>query len=521
MLLADLLKAASIVAKPSLTPVEITGIAYDSRRVEPGNLFVAVSGFHADGARFVGDAFARGAAAAVMSRRAIPDAGLSHEDVRRRVVAAPDTRAALASLAAAWYDFPARELTTIGVTGTDGKTSTSYLIAEILNAAGIRTGLFTTVAYQVGGVWEANETRQTTPEALEVQLLLRRMVDAGDRCAVLESTSHGLELHKLDHCDYDVAVFTNLSPDHLDFHGTVQRYRKAKARLFSMLDSGWDRGAARLAVLNADDPSAKFMARHTRAPTMTYAIDAPADLRPHSWGLEATGTDFRVWTDAGEIVCHLPLPGRFNFANALAAAGVALGLGVSPYKIGRALSRVKGVPGRMQRIDVGQPFTVIVDYAHTGAAFAKALAALEVLTERRKIVVFGCAGERGAERRTGMGEVAARQADYAIVTTEDPRSEDPDAIIDEIAAAMRSAGADEGNDFERVPDRRAAIARAFEIARRGDLVLLAGKGHEHSIETASGRIPWDEAAIAEALLRERFGTGEKISWRGGQNEQPR
>jgi len=410
----------------------------------------------------------------------------------------------LATLAAAWNGFPARALRTIGVTGTDGKTSTSYLIATVLEAAGHRTGLFTTVAYRVGGGWEANESRQTTPEAPEVQALLRRMVDAGDRCAVLESTSHGLELHKLDYCEYDVAVFTNLSPDHLDFHQTVEQYRTAKGRLFAMLDEAQPAFTSRLAIVNADDPAAEYMASRCHAPTLRYAVDAPADVRVEGMELRADGSELMVNTPAGTFETSLPLPGRFNVYNALAAAAVGVGLGVPLGTIGTALTRADGIPGRMQRIDAGQPFTVIVDYAHTAAALEKVLETLRPVTQQRLIAVFGSAGERGAERRTGMGAVAARLADYAVLTSEDPRGEDPDAIISQIAVAMAAGGAVEGRDFERVTSRREAIARAFALARPGDVVLLTGKGHEHSILMASGDLPWDEAAVARELLGPPF-----------------
>lgn len=500
MLLSDLLRPLGIPVRPD-GDREIRGIAYDSRRVTPGALFVAIAGFHVDGAAFLGDACARGAVAAVADERALPSLAAVAAEGGVPLFGVPDPRAALATLAAAWYGNPASDLVTVGVTGTDGKTTTCYLTSGLLEAAGLSTGLFTTVAYKVGPRWEENESRQTTPEALEVQQLLRRMADGGVSHALLESTSHGLALHKLDHCEYDVAVFTNLSPDHLDFHGTFDAYAAAKARLFAMLDTSVQKGVPKLAVLNADDPSWRRMAEATRARRLTYALDAPADLRAAALALHADGSDLRIETPAGPIEARLNLPGRFNAVNALAAAAVALGLGIAPATIAGGLSRARGVPGRMQRVDAGQPFTVIVDYAHTAASFQKVLETLRPLTSGRLIAVFGCAGERGAERRSGMGGVAARAADYAILTSEDPRGEDPAAIIAEIAAAMRAAGAAEGERFERVVERREAIERAFTLARPGDLVLLTGKGHEHSIQTAGGSLPWDEAAVALELLR--------------------
>ncbi|HLZ71118.1 MAG TPA: UDP-N-acetylmuramoyl-L-alanyl-D-glutamate--2,6-diaminopimelate ligase [Dehalococcoidia bacterium] len=499
MLLSALIHALGL---PPLAGADaaITGLCYDSRRVTSGALFVAIAGYHVDGAAYLGDAFRRGAAAAVAETEKREQLEPVAAAYGRRLIGVDDPRAALATLAATWFGYPARELVTIGVTGTDGKTTTSYLISTVLEAAGHRSGLFSTAAFKIGAAWEENDSRQTTPEALEVQQLLRRMVQAGASHAVLESTSHGLELHKLDHCEYDVAVFTNLSPDHLDFHGTVDAYAAAKARLFAMLDLSIDKGVPKLAVLNADDPASARMAAATRASRLTYGIDAAADVRAREIDLQPDGSALLLQTPAGTVRTRLGLPGRFNVANALAAAAVAIGLGIAPAVIAGGLESFAGVPGRMQRLDAGQPFTVIIDYAHTAASFQKVLETLRPLTHGRLIAVFGCAGERGGERRTGMGAVAARSADYAVLTSEDPRGEDPAAIVGEIAEAMIAAGACEGRQFERQIDRRAAIARAFSLARSGDLVLLTGKGHEHSIQTPQGSLPWDEASVARSLL---------------------
>jgi UDP-N-acetylmuramoyl-L-alanyl-D-glutamate--2,6-diaminopimelate ligase len=474
---------------------EVTGIAYDSRRVQPGGLFVAVPGFHVDGAAYVADAFARGAAAAVVNEQA--QTAPAEQPLRLRVA---DTRAALATLSACWYGWPARELTTIGVTGTDGKTTTSYLIAALLERLA-PSGLFSTVAYKLGDRWEKNPTRQTTPEALEVQALLRRMVAAGVRYAVLESSSHGLALHKLDHCDFDVAVFTNLSPDHLDFHGDLASYREAKGGLFRLLNAAPDKCTPKTALLNADDPAAAYMAAQSpNARLLRYGTSPDADLRLLNADEDPTGTTIEAATPWGTLRTRLLLPGRFNIYNGLAAAGVALALGLPLAAVAEALAEARGAPGRMQRIDAGQPFTVVVDYAHTGAALRQVLAALRPLVRGRLIAVFGCAGERGAERRAGMGEAAAAGADFSVLTSEDPRGEQPEAIIDGIARAMLAAGAVEGETFVREPDRRVAIGRAFALAGAGDVVLLTGKGHESTIETAAGALPWNEAEVAMELL---------------------
>jgi len=473
---------------------EVAGIVADSRLVKPGDLFVALPGLHVDGAAFVGEAFARGAVAVV-----------AQEDARVTatggpVVRVPDARAALSALAAAWYDRPAERLITIGVTGTDGKTTTCYLLAQVLERLG-PSGLFTTVAYKIGPSWEKNPTRLTTPEAPDVQALLQRMVDAGVRYAVLESSSHGLALKKLDDCAFDVAVFTNLSPDHLDFHGTMEAYRDAKARLFALLATAPKKDVPKAAIVNTDDSTGAYMAaRAEGARVLRYGFADAADVRVLACEERAGGTLLRVATPAGPFETRLLLPGRFNVMNALAATGAALACGMTPEQIGAALAEAHGPPGRLQRIEAGQPFTVIVDYAHTGAALERVLAVLRPLTTGRIVVVFGCAGERGLERRSGMAAAAAAGADYAVLTSEDPRSEDPEAIIADIARELEARGWREGQQFEREPDRRAAIARAFALARPGDLVLLAGKGHETTIETAAGELPWDEAAVAAELL---------------------
>jgi UDP-N-acetylmuramoyl-L-alanyl-D-glutamate--2,6-diaminopimelate ligase len=505
--LSRLLEDAGIGQRPGVDSL-VTGVAYDSRSIRPGELFVAVGGFHVDGADFVVDAFERGAVAAVLTEQAAARMPSWVARYGRPLIPVSDTRIALASLAATWYRHPAERLRTIGVTGTDGKTTTCYLIESVLEAGGLRTGLFTTVACKAGDRWEENESRQTTPEALEVQEILRRIVDGGAAYAVLESTSHGLELHKLDHCEYDIAVLTNVTPDHLDFHGTFEAYRAAKGRLFAMLDHAADKGTAKTAILNVDDPSWSYMAGRTTAGRLTYAIESEADVRPLSLDLRADGARLELATPAGSVTLELRLPGRFNVYNALAAAAVGVSQGVRLDRIASGLSSANGVPGRMQRIDAGQPFTVVVDYAHTAASFRTVLATLRPLTTGRLMVVFGCAGERGSERRSGMGSVAAAGADYAVLTSEDPRGEDPAAIVDEIARSMEAAGAREGVRFERRIDRKEAIARVFELAGPGDLVLLTGKGHEHSIETAAGRVPWDESAVARQLLGTLHGSND-------------
>ena len=494
--LARLRAALRLPAAEADRGVAITAIAYDSRRVVPGTLFVAIPGFHVDGHDYLDAAIAAGARAAVVERAFVARAG----DRPIPLLAVDDTRAALSAVAAAYYDEPGRAMRVIGVTGTDGKTTTTYLISALLESAGHCTGLMGTVEFKVGREWRSNDTRQTTPEALEVQQLLAEMRDAGVTHAVIESSSHGLALHKLDHCFYDVAVVTNVGADHLELHGTPEAYLEAKGRLFALLDASGDKPGTRAGVVNADDHSAPHLRARTRARVLAYGIDAPADVRAERVALDEGGAAFNLVTPSGRAAVRTHLPGRFNVSNALAAATVAEVEGLSPEQTAAGLARMRGVPGRMERIEAGQPFAVVVDYAHTGPAFEKVLRALRGVTDGRIIAVFGCAGGRSPERRPGMGGVAARLADFSVLTNEDPHEEHPQQILQDIAAALRAAGRREGEDFVLVEDRRAAIRAAFARARPGDLVLLAGKGHEASIIVGRTKHPWDERRVAREEL---------------------
>jgi UDP-N-acetylmuramoyl-L-alanyl-D-glutamate--2,6-diaminopimelate ligase len=497
MQLAQLRQAIGAPPLAGEDRVEITGLAYDSRLVGPGSLFFAIPGFHVDGHDFIFAAVRNGAAAVVVrgDRRA------ALGELAVPALAVEDTRPALSAAATAFYSHPGRAMRVIGVTGTDGKTTTTYLISALLESAGRVTGLMGTVDFKVGPVWRPNDTRQTTPEALEVQQFLAEMRDAGVTHAVVESSSHGLELHKLDHCGYDIAVVTNVGADHLELHGTPDAYLAAKGRLFALLDERGGKPGQAAGIVNADDPrSAAHIRGRTRAPIISYGVDAPADMRAEGLTLDERGADFELVTPRGRRQVRLPLPGRFNVSNALAAAAVAEVEGVGLDQIAAELARVQGPPGRMERIEQGQPFTVIVDYAHTGPAFEKVLRSVRPLTRGRVIAVFGCAGGRSPERRPGMGGVAARLADFSVLTNEDPHEEDPRSILQEIAAAMRAAGRREGEDFTRIEDRRAAIRAAFARARPGDLVLLAGKGHEASIIIGRAKTPWDERQVARDEL---------------------
>ena len=497
MRLADLRQAIDTPMVPGDDAVPITALAYDSRRAAPGSLFFAIPGFHVDGHDFIPAAVRNGATAVVVRRDRLASLG----DLGVPVLAVEDTRTALSAAAAAFYGHPGRSLRVIGVTGTDGKTTTTYLISALLESAGRVTGLMGTVDFKVGPAWRTNESRQTTPEALEVQQLLGEMRDAGVTHAVIESSSHGLELRKLDHCAYDVAVVTNVGADHLELHGTPDAYLAAKGRLFALLDERGDKPGPVAGVVNADDPrSAAHMRGRTRAPVLSYGVDEPADVRAEALSLDEGGATFELVTPRGRRRVRLPLPGQFNVSNALAAAAVAEVEGLSLEEIAAGLASAEGPPGRMERIEQGQPFTVIVDYAHTGPALEKVLRAVRPLARGQVIVVFGCAGGRSPERRPGMGGAAARLADFTVLTNEDPHEDDPRRILDDIAEAMRAAGRREGDDFVLIEDRRTAIRAAFARAGPGDLVLLAGKGHEGSIIIGRAKTPWDERRVAREEL---------------------
>jgi len=495
MRLDALLSQAKIPVPEGAADRDVRAIAYDSRKVTTGSLFVAIPGFHRDGADFVRDAVKNGAVAVVAERK-----------VRGKVPVAvvPDVRAALADLAVEFFDHPTEKLKVAGVTGTDGKTTTVHLVSDVLEAAGERTGYATTVDFKLADhEWE-NDTRQSTQEAVELQEFCGELLVAGGTWGVLEATSHALALRKLRGIDVDIAVFTNLSPEHLDFHGTLQSYLEAKGILFDMLGQGQDKGVPKAAILNADDPHWRYLAdRAAGARIVSYGIDALADVQATVESADATGSQLRVTAFGDDVELRLPLVGRFNVHNALAATGAGLAAGATLAQCRDALLRARPVRGRMDRIDAGQPFSVIVDYAHTPESLEKVLALLRPLTAGRLIAVFGSAGERDRAKRPRLAAVAAKYADHFVITQEDPRLEDPAAILAEIEAGAVDAGKQRDRDYRVIDDRTEAINAAIAGAADGDTVLLAGKGHEASIIVGEEKRPWDEAAAARAALRAR------------------
>ena len=486
---------------------QLAGVEHDSRRVQPGGLFVAIPGFSTDGHNFLTPATGRGAVAVVVQEdRAEAWRTLGGDAA---VIAVDDSRAALAAAAAWFYGHPGRELTVVGITGTDGKTTTSHLLTSVFEAAGLRAGRLGTVDTYLPGETGSVGGRMTTPESPEVQRLLRRMVDASCDVAIVESTSHGLALHRLDHVEYDIAVLTNITGDHLDFHKTFEAYREAKALLFEALDDSADKGGGKVAVVNADDPSANFMLERTAARPLRFGLEArDADVVASNVHLRADGSSFRLSTPFGSVDTAIRLPALFNVANALAAAAAGLAAGVDLAAIGRGLEALPGVPGRMEHIQAGQPFDVIVDYAHTGDAVRKVLEVLRSVTGGRLLVVVGAAGERDPGRRFGVARATSAGADFAVFTSEDPRREDPAAIVREIGNHAEGAGLQRGTGFVEVEDRREAIAEAFRRARPGDLVVVLGKGHEQSIVYGADARPWDDREVArEELARLGYAVG--------------
>jgi UDP-N-acetylmuramoyl-L-alanyl-D-glutamate--2,6-diaminopimelate ligase len=476
----------------------VRGIAYDSRDVEPGFLFVAMDGVHTDGRRFIPDAVGRGAAGVMHARE------LDNPPPGATCVRVADPRAMLSPVAARFFGHPSRSIRVIGVTGTDGKSSTVWFITQLLGLLERKAGFLSTVSFQTSDTIVKNPFRQSTPEASEIHGMLREMVQAGKEFAVVEATSHGLSarMNRLGDVRFEAAVLTNVTHEHQEFHGSFEQYRSDKANLFRALDARAPGGGPRFGVVNADDPSAGYFTAATRAPVMSYGVRTPADLMAADLSAEITGTDFTLAHADGRARTRVNIPGPFWPENALAAcAAVSRILGVPPLGLAPLLPRLKSVRGRMDYVDLGQPFAVIVDYAHTPGAFLKLFPWVRAHTLGRVFAVFGSAGERDSAKRPMQGEAAARHCDVVVITDEDPRGEDRMRIIEQVAAGC--AGKTRGEDLLLIPDRREAIRAAVSRAAPGDTVLLLGKGHEGSIIGPGGPGPWDERAEAEEALRRR------------------
>lgn len=484
MKLLDVMGSAETV--PALaTPagdVEIAALAYDNRKVQPGTLFFCVPGFTRDGHDFAPDAVARGAVALVVER----PLGLGVPELEVASV-----RAAMARAAANFNGDPSATLQTVGVTGTNGKTTTAFLVRGLLEAAGRQTGLLGTVKAVVGG--EERDVQRTTAEAIELQADLRAMLDGGDVAAAIEVSSHALELHRADAVRFAAAIFTNLTQDHLDFHPTMEDYFLAKRRLFGTRPG--------VSVVNVDDPYGRRLADELGEGVVTIALDHDADYRATELRTGLTGSTFTAQTPEGPIALRTPLPGRFNVQNVLGAVAAVRALGVPLEQIAAALPQAGRVPGRFEPVDEGQGFAVLVDYAHTPDSLDNVLQAARGLTERQVLTVFGCGGDRDRTKRPLMGGIAARLADEAYVTSDNPRSEDPEQILRDVVE-----GTGTGPHVHVEVDRRKAIFAAVDAAHDGDVLVIAGKGHEQGQEFAGGeKLPFDDVTVARAAPRAQIG----------------
>jgi UDP-N-acetylmuramoyl-L-alanyl-D-glutamate--2,6-diaminopimelate ligase len=459
--------------------VDVVALAYDNRAVAPGTLFFCVPGFTRDGHDFAPDAVARGAVALIVQR----PLGL---DVPELVV--DDVRAAMARAAARMYGDPTAELAVVGITGTSGKTTTTHIVRHLVESSGRQCGLIGGVTAVIGG--QERDVVRTTPEAIDLQAAFRTMLDAGDRACAMEVSSHALELRRADNVHFAAAGFTNLSQDHLDFHPDMESYFAAKRRLFAELDVG-------RSFIVVDDPWGRRLAGEFPG-AATVSIDHAADWRALDLRAGLAGSAFTVRSPAGEAAVELPLRGRFNAANAILAMAACEQLGLELREMVEALRSAPPVPGRVEAVEEGQPFAVLVDYSHKPGALETVLQSARELARGNVLVVFGAGGDRDRAKRPLMGEIAARLADHVVVTSDNPRSEAPEAIIDEIFTGVPA----QALHVEREADRRAAIARAVELAEPGDVVVIAGKGHEHGQEFAGGRKePFDDVEVARDALR--------------------
>jgi UDP-N-acetylmuramoyl-L-alanyl-D-glutamate--2,6-diaminopimelate ligase len=485
-----LLDALSDKRVVGTVPPTVHGLTADSRKVGRGDCFVAVPGFKEDARRFIPDAVARGAGLVVTEGEAVPGIGVAQ-------VLVPATRPALARLAAAYYGHPSRALTLIGITGTNGKTTTSYLVDALLRTAG-PTGILGTIQYVVGD--EVRPAGQTTPEALDIEAMLATMRDRGVKGVAMEVSSHALALSRVDGLAFDVGVFTNLTQDHLDFHGTLEEYGRAKRRLFELLARS-PKGR-RTAVVNGDDAWGARMVAGLDLDVLAFGLGPGHRVRPARWTSSLDGIHMQVETPRGVVDVASPLIGEHNVMNLLGAVGVGLGLGLEPAAIARALAGVSAVPGRFEQVRAGQPFLVVVDYAHTPDALERVLTTARKITRGRLGVVFGCGGDRDRTKRPIMGEIAARLADRVWVTSDNPRTESPPAIIEEIASGVRRVWA-ASDRYAMVADRRAAIFAALSWAAAGDAIVIAGKGHETYQIVGADILPFDDRAVARDFLAER------------------
>ena len=488
MQLKELIKHMPVAGVEGSLDREVAGLTYDSRRVQPGMVFIAIPGGQADGHDYINTAISRGASAIICERN-----GFSSS--RATKIKVPDAREAMARVAATYYRHPSTKLQVIGVTGTNGKTTVAFIVKEILEAAGIKTGLLGTVRYEIGD--RVIPAHRTTPEALETQQMMAQMVLSGCQACVMEVSSHALEQKRVAGIEFDVAIFTNLTQDHLDYHGTMENYLAAKKKLFTKTANGVKRGTV---VINIDDASgAKLAEESDVAVKFTYGIRGAARLRATKIQLGAEASHFTIEGPDQSFACKLPLIGRHNIYNALAATSAALALAVDVKKIQSAFAKMTPVPGRLESVSCGQPFNVFVDYAHTDDALHNVLTTLREITRGRLLLLFGCGGSRDTGKRAKMGAVAADHADFTLITSDNPRRESPAAIAAQIEEGFRSV---KQTDYAVELDRKRGIAEILSRAQPGDTVLLAGKGHETYQEFEDTVVPFDDCVFAREALED-------------------
>ena len=478
---------AAIPVREIIGPVDraVESIAYDSRRVQRDGLFVALRGEKSDGHHFIGQAVEKGAAVIVAER--------AEKNSRATCVVVENTRSAMADLSARFFNYSARKLKLAAVTGTNGKTTTTFLIKHICEKAGMRTGLLGTVRYEIGE--RVLPAARTTPESLDLQELLSQILNAGCKGAAMEVSSHALAQERTRGIEWDVAVFTNLTQDHLDYHGTMENYFQAKAKMFEQLPQQ-EKKKKPVAVINIDDRyGQKLIAKiDNRVSVVTFGTGVKADFRASNYRMEFGGTSYQLDARGKSYLVRVPLIGRFNVANSVGALAAANALGIGLREAVLSLAKSPQVPGRLEMVPAKRQFQVFIDYAHTPDALLNVLKTLRELEPRRLIVVFGCGGNRDREKRPQMGQVAAQNSDYAIITSDNPRKEDPDKIIGEIEKGFR------GDHFEKITDRAGAISHAIEIAKSRDIVLIAGKGHENYQEFADHTVPFEDLQVARRAL---------------------
>jgi len=484
LLLSELLVEQQIEACEGNQSIEIKGIAYDSRQVMPGFIFVAIEGFKTDGHQFIDDAVSRGAVALLIQREvAVPD-GIPWAQVR-------DTRQGLALMAAQFYGFPCDNMKVVGVTGTNGKTTTTHMIRSVYSAAGKKTGLVGTIHNMVGD--RVLPVKHTTPESVDLQKLMAEMVEEQVEAAVMEVSSHALALKRVESCHFDIGVFTNITQDHLDFHRDMDDYLSAKMKLLT---------GAGTAIVNMDSEYSPGIISKCAGKVLTYGVERQADITAREISIKPTGVSFMATWPRGSIRVNMKLTGMFNVYNALAAFAVGIQEGIKAQDIKRALDELEGVPGRFELVNSGQPFAVIVDYAHTPDGLQNILATAREFTKGRLITVLGCGGDRDRTKRPLMGKIGVTMSDLAVITSDNPRTEDPEKIIEDVLEGVNAA---ECADYTVIENRRSAIRYAIKLAQAGDVVVIAGKGHETYQEIDGKRTHFDDREEASIILRELDG----------------